>query len=237
MSRCGPVALGGIFCAKIGNPAVLWSFPRFWRRDPTSGDSRAPPARKTVKTNSFLMILGKQLTQFPDFLHRGHVFVQKSVDFHFPWNPSKRLPSAELQKHSCGGRKTPVTLFPVSTLPQKPLKSHFSRPRTLKSDLWGPGAHFSARFRTLAARCRNDKEFQRFSMVPGGTFSLFVAKGAFLAPKRCPRARKAVREGKIWFLSPGRASAPTRHQFEAAFPMVCALVPQRVQKREFPSKL
>ena len=81
--RCCPVALGGIFCAKMGNSVFLWPFPNFWLRNPTFGDSRAPPARNTVQTNSFLMIFGRQLTHFPGFLPRGHVFYKNQWIFCF----------------------------------------------------------------------------------------------------------------------------------------------------------
>ncbi len=59
--RCCPVALGGIFFAKMVNFVFLWPFHHFWRRDPTFGDSRAPPARNSVQTNGFLMIFGSFL--------------------------------------------------------------------------------------------------------------------------------------------------------------------------------
>ena len=144
--------------------------------------------------------------------------------------------SADLRNHSCGSWKKSVWFCPVSTFPPKRVKSEFFGFGDPESDFWVPGTHFRDNFGTLAARCSKSKEFQWFGAVLGTTFCLLEATGALLTPKGGPGAEKVVRDLKNRFWVPGDASAPTRQEIEAAFPMVCAWVPQGTHGSEFPSK-
>ena len=89
-----------------------------------------------------------------------------------------------------------------------------------------PVTHFWVHFGTLAARCKNSKELQWFGAVLGTPFRFLGATGALLTPEGSPGTGKVVGDLKKLFLVPRDASDPTGQEIEAAFPMICAWVPQ-----------
>jgi len=83
---------------------------------------------------------------------------------------------------------------------------------------------------------QNSKELQWFGAVLGSPFCFLGATGALLTPEGSPGTGKVVRDPKNCFWCPGDASDPTGQDIEAAFPVVCAWVPQGPHESKFQSK-